>query len=664
MNESGDRQRSNGVSADGLTRLLHACLRTSSELDLGAVLQKIADEACQIAWSRSSAVQIFETENDPVQIVTSGLTLEQGGAAEYPVSPEPSLQLQSGSHGASETQDSEGDSPPAGPWLAVPVSHDREDIARLHVAGKNGDEEFTPEHRTLLLMFASHAGAAIANARTHSQEQRYRAELQETVRRHTGVPDFVSHQLWTSLTSIKGSAATVLGSPIPLNAGETRRFVRIIDEHADHMRHLIGNLTDLREMETGTLSVDLEPTNLEDLVEQAREAFLRRGGGSTVLVDPSPGLPMVAADRERIFRVLSFLLADVAESSPPSSTIRVSLSGREADGGVSVEVSTEEGRAPDDDPGPLSHLSRSPFQPRSGRGGEDSRALAVCRGIVDAHGGRMSAGGGGPGGSLHYSFTLPSGDGENNGANTGPSPTDVLPQQSRSGQARILALDTDPVSRSNVRNMLLEAGFITVVTGDPDSVDHLMGAERPHLVLVDMTLNGGEGFEIVERIGRISDAPVIFMLENGTGPDMDRAFDLGVADCLLKPFTPPELAARIRAAVRRRRDPGQPEWPEPFVLGELTIDYAERTVTAAGSQVRLTQTEYLMLCELSKAAGRTLTHEQLLRTVWGPLYQGDVRVVRTFIKALRNKLGDDSNRPRFIFTETRVGYRMPRSAGT
>ena len=141
----------------------------------------------------------------------------------------------------------------------------------------------------------------------------------------------------------------------------------------------------------------------------------------------------------------------------------------------------------------------------------------------------MSAGGGGPGGSLHYSFTLPAGDGENNGANSGPSPTDVLPQQSRSGQARILALDTDPVSRSNVRNMLLEAGFITVVTGDPDSVDHLVGAERPHLVLVDMTLDGGEGFEIVERIGRISDAPVIFMIGNGTGPDMDRAFDLGVA---------------------------------------------------------------------------------------------------------------------------------------
>ena len=179
-----------------------------------------------------------------------------------------------------------------------------------------------------------------------------------------------------------------------------------------------------------------------------------------------------------------------------------------------------------------------------------------------------------------------------------------------------------------------------------------------------MALNDGKGFEIVERIGRISDAPVIFMLEHGTGPDMDRAFDLGVADCLLKPFTPPELAARIRAAVGRRRDPVQPEWTEPFVLGELTIDYAQRTVTAAGSQVRLTQTEYLMLCELSKAAGRTLTHEQLLRAVWGPLYQGDVRVVRTFIKALRNKLGDDSKQPRYIFTETRVGYRMQRSTET
>ena len=142
----------------------------------------------------------------------------------------------------------------------------------------------------------------------------------------------------------------------------------------------------------------------------------------------------------------------------------------------------------------------------------------------------------------------------------GPVLSQVFPQRSRSGQARILALDTDPQARSDVRNMLLEAGFIAMVTGDPDSVDHLVGAERPHLVLVDMTLNGGEGFEIAERIGRISDAPVIFMLGNDIGPGMDRAFDVGAADCIRKPFTSAELAARIRAAVRRRRDPVQPEW--------------------------------------------------------------------------------------------------------
>ena len=320
--------------------------RISSELGLGAVLQKIADAACQIAQSRSSAVQIFETGNEPVQMATSGFTLEQGGAAEYPVSPDPSLQLQSGSHGASETQDSEEDSRPAGPWLTVPVRHDREDIARLHVAGKDGDEEFTPEHRTLLIMFASHAGAAIANARDpQSGAKRQGRTGGDGQAAHRG-PGLREPSALDFLTSIKGSAATVLGSPFSLNAGETRRFVRIIDEHADHMRHLIGNLTDLREMETGTLSVDPEPTNLEDLVEQAREAFLRRGGGNTVLVDPSPELPMVTADRERIFRVLSMLLADVSENSPPLSVIRVSLPVREADGGVSVEVSTGGGPIP------------------------------------------------------------------------------------------------------------------------------------------------------------------------------------------------------------------------------------------------------------------------------------------------------------------------------
>ena len=94
--------------------------------------------------------------------------------------------------------------------------------------------------------------------------------------------------------------------------------------------------------------------------------------------------------------------------------------------------------------------------------------------------------------------------------------------------------------------------------------------------------------------------------------------------------------------------------------GDLTIDYIEREVSIAGRTVHLTATEYRLLVELSAAAGRVSTHQQLLRRVWGPLYTNDERIVRTYVKELRHKLGDDAARPTYIFTEPGVGYRMPR----
>ena len=99
---------------------------------------------------------------------------------------------------------------------------------------------------------------------------------------------------------------------------------------------------------------------------------------------------------------------------------------------------------------------------------------------------------------------------------------------------------------------------------------------------------------------------------------------------------------------------------EPYVLGDLTIDYAERCVTVAGRPVELTDAEYELLFELSVNSGRVLTHNQLLRKIWGLTNSGDVRVIRTLVKRLRRKLGDDADSPTYIFTKLRVGYWMPK----
>ena len=157
------------------------------------------------------------------------------------------------------------------------------------------------------------------------------------IRRSAGFPEFGSHQLSASLVAIKGSAATVLGSLHPMDSRETRHFLQIIEDHADHVRQLIGNLSNLRDMKSGTLSVTPELTNMADLVAEATEAFLRRGAKNTLLLDPAPRLMV---DMERTLQVLDILVTDVSKNSPPSSVIQVSLSGAEADDQVRVKIST------------------------------------------------------------------------------------------------------------------------------------------------------------------------------------------------------------------------------------------------------------------------------------------------------------------------------------
>ena len=158
--------------------------------------------------------------------------------------------------------------------------------------------------------------------------------------------------------------------------------------------------------------------------------------------------------------------------------------------------------------------------------------------------------------------------------------------------------------------------------------------------------------------------PVIVLSAYGQDEVVARAFDLGAADYVVKPFSPTELAARIRAALRRRAAPELAQPSEPYVRGNLTVDYAQRRVTVAGRTVALTGIEYRMLVELSVNAGRPLTHEHLLQRVWGPDKGEDSAPVRNIVRRLRSKLGDDPGNPSYIFAEPTVGYRMEQGEGT
>ena len=187
-----------------------------------------------------------------------------------------------------------------------------------------------------------------------------------------------------------------------------------------------------------------------------------------------------------------------------------------------------------------------------------------------------------------------------------------------------------------------------------------MESENPHLVLLDLMLPGTDGIKLLESIPALADVPVIFISGYGRDQLVASALEAGAEDYIVKPFSPTELVARIHTALRRQTGPETDSPSEPYVLGDLVIDYAERRAYVAGSPMQLTDLEYRFLSELSVNAGRVLTHENLLQRVWGPGHPGHSGPVRTVVKNLRSKLVDPADNPACIFNETRVGYRMDR----
>ena len=484
--------------------------------------------------------------------------------------------------------------------------------------------------------------------------------LEELERLRAEFLGMVSHELRTPLTTIKGSAATVLGAPSAVDTAEMLQFFRIIDEQADHMRGLIGDLLDVTRIEAGALSITPEPTDLAALVDEAREAFLRGGARNSVEVDLAPDLPRIVADRQRLAQVLTNLLSNASKNSPDQSAIRVSASVEDVYVAISV---SDKGRGVPAER--LPHLfrkysridSEDPGRHLAGEG----LGLAICKGIVEAHGGRIRAESGGQGLGTRFTFTVPAVAEALDASATGPGPLPADSGWAPRGRARILAVDDEPQVLRLVRNTLSDAGYTPIVTGDPDEALRLIEVEKPDLILLDLMLPGADGIELMKPIFQITDAPVIFLSGRDGERDIVRAFETGADDYIVKPFSPTELAARIEAVLRRRAASDRSRTHEPYALGDLTINYAERRVTVAGCPVQLTATEYKLLFELSANAGQVLTQDQLLRRIWGPDYSGDSRLLRTFVKKLRRKLRDDANSPRYIFTEPRVGYRMAKT---
>ena len=470
--------------------------------------------------------------------------------------------------------------------------------------------------------------------------------LEEQERQRAEFLAMVSHELRLPLGAVKGLAATAQGDwrvADPATA-EVRQFFRIIEQQADHMDGIIKDLLDVGRIDTGTLSVDPKPAEVVTMVDEARNTFLSGGARHLVQVDLPADLPPVMADERRIVQVLSNLFSNAARHSPESSLILVAAAHDGAEVAISV---SDEGRGVP--PERLPHLFRK-HAVVDGDGRAQGRGtglgLAICKGLVEAHGGRIRAESAGAGQGARFTFTLPVVDEADGSASPRRS---RLPRDTHE-RTRVLVVDDDPLSLRYVRDALTAAGYAPTLTGDPRELPRLIRKARPQLVVLDLVLPGMDGIELMESLSELADIPVIFLSAYGRDETISRALEAGAADYIVKPFSPTELTARVRAALRKRSR------PEPFVVADLAIDYAKRRVTVRGEQVRLTPTEYELLRVLSVNAGQVLTYESLLRRIWGP--RDDTEPVRTFVKKLRRKLRDAPENRTYIFNERGVGFRM------
>ncbi|HEX8611623.1 MAG TPA: two-component system response regulator KdpE [Telluria sp.] len=220
-----------------------------------------------------------------------------------------------------------------------------------------------------------------------------------------------------------------------------------------------------------------------------------------------------------------------------------------------------------------------------------------------------------------------------------------------------LLVEDEPQIRRFVRAALEAEGWVVfeAATMQRGLID--AGTRTPDLVVLDLGLPDGDGIAFIADLRTWSSVPVIVLSARVGEADKIGALDAGADDYLTKPFGVGELQARVRATLRRQRQPGV--GPAALVrFGEVTVDLQARRITRAGRHVHLTPTEFRLLSVIVANAGRVVTNPQLLREVWGPSHAEDGHYLRIYMGHLRHKLEDDPAQPRYLLTETGVGYRL------
>lgn len=222
----------------------------------------------------------------------------------------------------------------------------------------------------------------------------------------------------------------------------------------------------------------------------------------------------------------------------------------------------------------------------------------------------------------------------------------------------VLVVEDEPQLRRFIRAALDAHGYHVIEASRVSEVTLMVTSHNPALILLDLGLPDGDGIDLCRALREWSRAPIIVLSARGREEDKVTALDAGADDYLTKPFGVNELLARLRVALRHRAASETGATERAYAFGELRIDAVRREVRLGETELHLTPTEYKLLLLLARNAGKVLTHQQILRDVWGPGYATRTHYVRVHMAELRKKVERDPARPKWLVTEPGVGYRL------
>ncbi len=487
----------------------------------------------------------------------------------------------------------------------------------------------------------------------------------------------ITHELRTSLATMKGFITTLLSSHRYWGERERQEFLENIDSSVDKLSQLLENSQEMTRLEIGAINLEQTPTEIAGLVDRVLHHPGLQQHAARFSLDVGDRLPTIEIDARRVEQALRNLLSTMLAFTPGDSKVHIGV--RQEDKEIQFNITSRGGGIPEEH---LTHIFDRFFQKETNSAEivkGPSLALYVARGLIAAHGGRIWAETSG-GRSTNLFFTLPI-----------EASAPARPVQRPVG-------DRKQAPRPTVAQTRFEgapAMGMAAVRPPRERLKALVVEDDPYMVrLLKINLEG-EGYTVVSATraarrsswptpsSRISSCwtcacriptasrvcarvrefnrvvPIIMITGKATDDDIVRGLQTGADDYMIKPLSHKELLARMNTVLQRSWMGAGESHPEPvFRNGELVIDFAQRQVIAHDNPVKLTPTEYKLLYTLAINVGRVLTHEQLLLAVWGPGCEHQTQYLWVNISRLRGKLEIDPNDPEYIMTEQGIGYMM------